>query len=131
MKHSKPLTSKPLLLASSISLILFMASPLANAGLVVKPAVQAELAALKKQPKQRLKIAEPTYYIVELEDAPLAVYSGGVPGLAATRVAEPTRERLNVHSIAAREYGAFLNSRQQSFAQSMQRRLPNAQIARQ
>lgn len=134
MKSTLSLPSKPLLLASSISLILLSASPLAAADLSSTQRVQADLTditSLKAQPKHRLHIQAPTYYIVELEEPALAAYSGGMPGLAATRSAEPSRERLNVHSIAAREYGAFLNSRQQSFAQAMQRRLPSAEIAQQ
>lgn len=134
MKRLLPLRSKPLLLVSSISLLLMSASPIATADLVSKPRVQADLTdlvALKGQPKHRLKLAEPTYYIVELEDAAIAVYSGNQPGLAATRVIDPTRERLNVHSIEAQQYGAFLTNRQQRFAQQMERRLPNAQITQQ
>ncbi len=134
MKRSLPLPSKPLLLVSSISLLLLSASPVVAADLVTKPRNQADLTditSMKGQPKHRLKIADPNYYIVELEEPALAAYAGTRPGLAATQLTEPSNERLNVHSIAAREYGAFLNSRQQIFAQAMQRRIPSAEIAKQ
>ncbi|MCO4321140.1 S8 family serine peptidase [Aliidiomarina quisquiliarum] len=134
MKRPILLPSKPLLLVSSIALILLSASPMVAADLVTKPRIQANLTdivSMKGQPKHRLEVAEPSYYIVELEEPALAAYAGTMPGLAATQLTEPANERLNVHSIAAREYGAFLNSRQQSFAQAMQRRLPSAEIAQQ
>lgn len=50
-------------------------------------------------------------YIVQLADAPLAAYAGGVPGLAAT-IAQG--QRLDTRSEAARRYTAYLEERQRA-----------------
>ncbi|WP_083411962.1 protease inhibitor I9 family protein [Janthinobacterium sp. 1_2014MBL_MicDiv] len=50
-------------------------------------------------------------YIVQLTDAPLASYTGGVAGLAPTLV---QGRRLNTGSEAARRYTAYLEERQRA-----------------
>ena len=50
-------------------------------------------------------------YIVQLADAPLAAYTGGVPGLAPTSV---PGQRLDTGSEAARRYTAYLEDRQRA-----------------
>lgn len=50
-------------------------------------------------------------YIVQLTDAPLASYTGGVPGLAPTLV---QGRRLDTRSEAARRYTAYLEERQRA-----------------
>lgn len=50
-------------------------------------------------------------YIVQLAAAPLAAYTGGVPGLAPTAV---QGRRLDTGSEAARRYTAYLEDRQRA-----------------
>lgn len=50
-------------------------------------------------------------YIVQLADAPLAAYTGGVPGLAPT-IAQG--QRLDTGSEAARRYTAYLEDKQRA-----------------
>ena len=50
-------------------------------------------------------------YIVQLADAPLAAYTGGVPGLAPT-IAQG--QRLDTDSEAARRYTAYLEDKQRA-----------------
>ncbi|HEX5685248.1 MAG TPA: S8 family serine peptidase, partial [Ideonella sp.] len=51
-------------------------------------------------------------YIVQLADAPAASYRGGVPGLAATQVAEG--QRLRAHSPQVQAYVAHLDKQQRA-----------------
>lgn len=53
-------------------------------------------------------------YIVQLADAPVVTYTGGVPGYAATRPATGTR--LDVSSAAVQAYTAYLDSQQSAVA---------------
>ncbi|MCC5854241.1 MAG: S8 family serine peptidase [Idiomarina sp.] len=128
------LKTKPLLLASSISLALMAAG--ANAtdiGVVVESMERSQQnnAALKRQGRSPLRIEQPTYYIVQLEDAPIATYEGGVSGLAATHRSATGADRLQVNSIAAREYGAFLTSRQNDFVSQLRSEMPGVQVHQQ
>lgn len=52
-------------------------------------------------------------WIVRLDEAPLARYAGGVPGLAATRARAHGRTRLDPHSAPSRAYLRFLDERQE------------------
>lgn len=52
-------------------------------------------------------------YIVVLDEAPVATYGGGEPGLDATKSDDA---KLDPDSPAAREYSAFLEQRQQDIA---------------
>jgi len=72
----------------------------------------------------------PTYYIIELEDAPLATYQGGVRGLAPTYRGAYGEEKLNLRSAAAQGYQAYLADRQREFASELSNRFPSAQIER-
>lgn len=53
-------------------------------------------------------------YIVVLDEAPVATYAGGEPGLDATKSDDA---RLDTDSPQAREYSAFLEERQQNVAE--------------
>ncbi|MDP9443401.1 MAG: S8 family serine peptidase [Actinomycetota bacterium] len=48
--------------------------------------------------------AEPTVHVVQLDDAPLASYRGGIPGLPATNPDVLGKTRLDVGSAASRAY---------------------------
>jgi minor extracellular serine protease Vpr len=71
-----------------------------------------------------------SYYIVQLQDPPLALYEGGVAGLSATRPSVLGQERLDLQSDRARDYGAFLQQRQSEFVNQLQARIPGAQVER-
>jgi subtilisin family serine protease len=51
-------------------------------------------------------------YIVQLTDPPLASYTGGVAGLAATNPAANGQVKLNAESAASKAYLAYLDTRQ-------------------
>lgn len=71
-----------------------------------------------------------SYYIVQLQDPPLALYEGGVAGLSATRPSVLGEERLDLQSDRVRDYGAFLQQRQSEFVSQLQSRIPGAQVER-
>ena len=50
-------------------------------------------------------------YIVQLVDAPLALYTGGVPGLAATNPAAAGNKKLDANTPASLAYRAYLGTR--------------------
>lgn len=56
----------------------------------------------------------PGTYIVTLADAPIAAYSGGVPGIKATRPSGG--RRVDVHSTSAQRYRSYLQKRQNTIA---------------
>lgn len=58
-------------------------------------------------------------YLVFFEEAPLASYRGGVPGLAATHAASRGEGKLNARSAASRAYLAYLESRQDAHLESI------------
>lgn len=58
-------------------------------------------------------------YIIQLRDASLITYAGGLPGLAATSPGT-TRGALDLNSPASRAYIAYLSAQQQKFIASMQ-----------
>jgi minor extracellular serine protease Vpr len=71
-----------------------------------------------------------SYYIVQLQDPPLALYEGGIAGLSATRPSVLGQERLDLQSNTARNYGAFLQQRQGEFIDQLKSRIPGAQVER-
>lgn len=61
-------------------------------------------------------------YIIQLRDAPLTTYAGGLSGLAATSPGA-TGGSLDLNSPASRAYIAYLGAQQQKFIASMQQAL--------
>lgn len=61
-------------------------------------------------------------YIIQLRDAPLTTYAGGLPGLAATSPGA-TGGALDLNSPASRAYIAYLGAQQQKFIASMRHAL--------
>jgi len=57
---------------------------------------------------------EPATYIVELVDAPLATYNGGIVGLTGTSAAATGNVKLNVNSAASRRYISYLDRQRAS-----------------
>jgi subtilisin family serine protease len=61
-----------------------------------------------------LVVADPSLFVVQLADAPLALYAGGVSGLAPTLPAARGATRLDPNSPDSRAYLAYLATRQSS-----------------
>ena len=72
----------------------------------------------------------PTYYIIQLEDAPLATYSGGVRGLAPTQLAAESKDKLDTQSVSAIAYSKYLESRQAETVSALQAKFPSLQVQR-
>ncbi|WP_113907827.1 S8 family serine peptidase [Aliidiomarina celeris] len=135
--------AKASLIASSVSIALVGAmgvaahaepsNPLSVVSVDRAPVADVERA--KAQPRSRLSIVEPTYYIVELEAPAMAAHlaENSDTMLSAQNAgnARAVGNRLNLQSIEAREYGAFLTAQQNAFVQQLQRRLPSAEVHRQ
>ena len=66
---------------------------------------------------------EPAVYIVQLADAPLATYKGGLVGLAATSPAVTGASRLNVRTAASVAYRSYLSDKQAQFLKAAQQTL--------
>jgi subtilisin family serine protease len=62
-------------------------------------------------------------YIVQLSDAPLASYRGGIPGLSATNPAALGAVKLNPRSAASRAYLGYLDQKQVAFGQALRQAL--------
>lgn len=62
---------------------------------------------------------DPAVYIIQLVDPPLAVYDGGLPGLAATAPRALGARKLDLDSPASRAYEAFLADRQSALLSRM------------
>lgn len=73
-------------------------------------------------------VREENFYIVELEHAPVATYSGGVPGYAATMRSAGQTTRAEVNTAAANNYRSFLVNEQTSFVNQLQSVIPQAQF---
>src|SRR3954470_24799288 len=81
-------------------------------------------AAKSAQPGRNGKVS----VIVELEDASLASYSGGVQGLAATNPRASGGRRLNVASVESKAYLGHLAQKQASFEAEARRVAPSARV---
>src|SRR5579872_7131309 len=67
--------------------------------------------------------------VVQLKDAPVAAYSGGITGLTATQPAPG--QRLNLKSNAAINYQKYLAQEQQTFTKWLGQKFPAAQVVTQ
>lgn len=72
----------------------------------------------------------PTYYIVQLEDAPLSTYSGGVKGYAPTARSVYGKDKLELQSTQAKAYQHYLSSRQQAMVSNLKAQFPGLQLQR-
>jgi subtilisin family serine protease len=66
--------------------------------------------------------------IIKLEDAPLAAYKGGLPGLAATDAAVTGERKLNTRSDQSRAYLSYITQKMQSIETSIFDAVPKARI---
>lgn len=100
--------------------------------------VQAELSASmverfnadKKVNRQLAQQEFPTYYIVELQDAPVATYKGGIENLPATHRSATGDELLNVQSAEVQTYAAYLEARQNELVQVLSEKYPQIKVER-
>ncbi|WP_274707206.1 S8 family serine peptidase [Aliidiomarina quisquiliarum] len=99
--------------------------------------VQAELTAtLVERGSSEQKVTRlaqqqfPTYYIVELHDAPVATYKGGVAGYAATHRSASDSARLDSKSNEAQSYASYLNERQTELFSALSQKYPQLQVER-
>ncbi|PWW12208.1 MULTISPECIES: S8 family serine peptidase [Pseudidiomarina] len=90
------------------------AKPIANKALLKK-------AAAKQAAKQSSR------YLIELEQAPVATYKGGIAGYAATSAKVTGAEQLNANSGAARAYANYLRTQQQQVLAAAMQRVPGLQ----
>jgi hypothetical protein len=66
---------------------------------------------------------QPAIYIIQLKDAPLASYRGGVPNLAATSPQVTGASQLDVRSASSRAYRAYLQGKQADFRRAAENEL--------
>lgn len=97
-----------------------------NQGPIPKEATQN----ISKVPRAALQRSQPAHFIVELEDAPLATYSGGVRGLAPTARTFTGDERLETDSVESIAYSSYLETRQAQVASALQAKFPSLAIER-
>jgi 2',3'-cyclic-nucleotide 2'-phosphodiesterase/3'-nucleotidase len=68
-------------------------------------------------------------FIIQLEDAPLATYTGGVKDYAPTAIQATGVNRLDVNASASRAYIAYLEGKQEAFKAELAKALPNASVS--
>ncbi len=68
------------------------------------------------------------HVVVRLKDKPLASYTGGVAGLAATSPRVTGAKRLDVDSAASQEYLSYLGSRMTAFEKRVKANAPGAKF---
>lgn len=89
-----------------------------------------EISGAQSYSKLKIADAQPNfdYFIVQLEDAPLATYSGGVAELAGTAATD--NSAFNLHSSASNSYKSYLASKQAVFAAQLRREVPGAKVVK-
>jgi len=80
--------------------------------------------------KNAVRAADERYsVIVELRDPSIAQYTGGIPGLAATRPSGTDRPRLDVNSPASLAYRGYLVAAQAQFRDRLAQAAPGVRVA--
>lgn len=87
-------------------------------------------AGVVKGAASQLQQRQLTRYIVQLEDAPLALYDGGIAKFSATRPASK-QDKLNLNSANAQGYSAYLANRQEQTVSALKSAFPGAEVNRQ
>lgn len=72
----------------------------------------------------------PTYYIIQLEDSPLATYSGDVKGFAPTAKSAYNESKLALNTVQAQAYGQYLSTKQREVLGALQSKFPQLQVER-
>lgn len=86
---------------------------------------------VEKQPRSRLQLATPTYYIIQLEAPSAVMYHGGMQGLRGTSTQATGTEKFVAQSADVSNYQNFLMAEQSKVASQIQSKFPNAKIERQ
>jgi len=97
---------------------------------VAGPMQQAKGKKVSLASLQAQQQALPTYYIIELEDAAIAQYQGGVSDIAATKPVSKN-EKLNLQSTAAKSYSDYLAQKQEKTISALQSQVPGVKVERQ
>ena len=77
----------------------------------------------------RVAAPEVNRFIVQLEDAPLATYTGGVKGYAPTAIQATGANRLDVNASASRAYIGYLQGKQEAFKAELAKALSSASVS--
>lgn len=96
--------------------------PVTNQAANLTPIAEINLDGAIRGPDNRVRV------IVELVDAPLAAYTGGVSGLKATSLEMTGGTKLSVTASASRAYLNYLADQQAAFGQALSRQVPSASI---
>ncbi|MFN8474793.1 MAG: S8 family serine peptidase [Anaerolineae bacterium] len=84
----------------------------------------------QRAPRQTIDLA--TYpakrWIVQLKDAPVAKYDGGVAGYKATSAKAAGQTKLDTNSADAKAYAAYLDAQQKAFASALSKVAPDAKV---
>jgi len=72
----------------------------------------------------------PNYYIVQLEDAPIASYRGGIDGYQPTSPVALGAEDLDLQSSSAKSYSAYLQQQQDKVISALQQQVGNLNVER-
>lgn len=73
-----------------------------------------------------LSSSDSGYLVVQLQDPPIAAYTGGIPGFPATQPAPGSR--LDLNSSAAKAYSGHLGQQRQQFRNWLNANFPAAQV---
>lgn len=76
--------------------------------------------------RQVTPAARTQHFIVQLDDAPLATYQGGIANYAAT--AAPNGAKLQANSVDSKSYRQLLQQRQSDFKGTLKSRLPSTKV---
>ncbi|MDX1706787.1 S8 family serine peptidase, partial [Pseudidiomarina sp.] len=98
----------------------------------VEANVLQQQAPINKVPyAQRNAVQEqrPTRFLIEFEEPAVAAYKGGVPGYAATAVANDS-DKLDVKAAPVQSYSEYLQQRQQNVLSAVQQRVAGVEYKR-
>jgi len=122
-----------LLRISAVWVILALILSICTFGLVLADKPEGAKAPIYMLPSADgpAQAAEPEVkrFIVQLEDAPLATYTGGVKGYAPTAIQATSANRLDVNAPTSRAYIAYLEGKQEAFKAELAKALPNASVS--
>ena len=125
-----------LLIAFSIALPLVQAAPMIEQGIQpadvpASPGVDAAPEYLPPQTDADVSMVAPAKrWIIQLEDPPVAQYTGGIAGLEATAASVTAAHRLDVNARESKAYIAYLEAEQVKFAAAVLEAMPGAHVER-
>ncbi len=75
--------------------------------------------------------AQSTRYLIEFDEAPVAKYKGGVPGMQATALRAASDERLDINQAHVKNYANYLSQQQMNRLSSVSQSVPGLQVEKQ